>query len=352
MTAEDLVARLIERDSVVAGALVRGGPDGLVCDRANLERLLALARSAARPSLEPSPPAKLQLLVAALQGLARAPSTAPPQPQHVALAEALDPLFGYPLPAGLWETVVLPARVPDYKPAALDSLLRETPLVWMGAGKGRITFCLEGERSLWSRPSRQRRRFSRSIGAVLVLGPGGQDRTLDSRSDGQALGPRMGRPRHERRLRRGAAGRRHRVRSRKRRPADVGAGAATPPPALAARRGRRVGFARWLSSRPAGGAWRALPPADWPKDALAEAERDDALIYQLLDRYGVVFRAVFAGKRPTSRGAGCSAGCASSSSRAKWSEEPSSKGSTGPSSPRRPPSGSCAKGCRSRRCSG
>ncbi|NDR53428.1 DEAD/DEAH box helicase [Actinomyces sp. 565] len=59
-----------------------------------------------------------------------------------ALAEAIAALEGVWLPAGLWEAVVFPTRVADYRPAMLDELIGSGEVVWVcrtpdGAGAGR-----------------------------------------------------------------------------------------------------------------------------------------------------------------------------------------------------------------------
>ncbi|WP_103061611.1 DEAD/DEAH box helicase [Actinomyces qiguomingii] len=59
-----------------------------------------------------------------------------------ALAEAIAALEGVWLPAGLWEAVVFPTRVADYRPAMLDELIGSGEVVWLcrtpgGAGAGR-----------------------------------------------------------------------------------------------------------------------------------------------------------------------------------------------------------------------
>ncbi len=299
-TADETVARLLERDCVVVGALVRGGAADLACDRRNLERLLALARTRARPSLAPLPAAKLPLFVAARQGLARGPAAAPHSRQpRQELAAALDPLFGCPLPARMWETLVLPARVPGYRPADLDSLLAETDLIWLGAGKGRVTFCLEGERWLWSRakpqaaslfPDPAARYGFWDLAARTGLGSVELTRRLWALAwDGLATTDGFAAVR-----RAAAVGFEAETAAE---PAGDGPGEAVPRPGPV-RRGRRVGFARWLASRPAAGTWRSLPPAEPPADALAEAERDDELVYQILDRYGIVFRGLLAAEMP------------------------------------------------------
>src|SRR4030095_5791298 len=54
------------------------------------------------------------------------------------LAAALAPLQALPLPVSLWESEVLPRRVPDYQPAQLDQLCATGELVWVGAGLDRV----------------------------------------------------------------------------------------------------------------------------------------------------------------------------------------------------------------------
>lgn len=47
---------------------------------------------------------------------------------------AVELLSGYPLPASMLETAILPARVTDYRPAYLDELLAGGEISWTGAG--------------------------------------------------------------------------------------------------------------------------------------------------------------------------------------------------------------------------
>lgn len=63
-----------------------------------------------------------------------------------ALERALDQLAGAALPASVWESAILPARVPGYRPAMLDHLIASGALLWCGAGRlgtddGLIAFC-------------------------------------------------------------------------------------------------------------------------------------------------------------------------------------------------------------------
>jgi ATP-dependent Lhr-like helicase len=52
------------------------------------------------------------------------------------LAEALDRLAGLPLPAGLWETAILPVRVPAYQPRWLDEYVAGGMGMWVCSGDG------------------------------------------------------------------------------------------------------------------------------------------------------------------------------------------------------------------------
>ena len=82
----------------------------------------SLAR--ARAAVAPVAPEVLQRLVLERAGLDEAGSGVD------ALAEALAALEGVWLPADLWESVVLPARVADYRPAMLDELIASGDVVW------------------------------------------------------------------------------------------------------------------------------------------------------------------------------------------------------------------------------
>ena len=54
------------------------------------------------------------------------------------LREAIVPLQGLPLPVALWESDVLPRRVPGYQPSQLDALCASGEVVWVGAGLDRV----------------------------------------------------------------------------------------------------------------------------------------------------------------------------------------------------------------------
>ncbi len=57
-----------------------------------------------------------------------------PQPGVESLLSAVDLLAGYRIPASMLESLVLPARVRDYRPTMLDEVLSSGEVVWTGAG--------------------------------------------------------------------------------------------------------------------------------------------------------------------------------------------------------------------------
>ena len=127
------VARAFGLGAAVAeGALAELAGDGSLVDLgaagwmepAVLARVRNRSLARARAAVAPVPPAALQRLVLERAGLDE------PGGGVDALAEALAALEGVWLPAGLWESVVLPARVVDYRPAMLDELIASGEVVW------------------------------------------------------------------------------------------------------------------------------------------------------------------------------------------------------------------------------
>ena len=106
-----------------AGSLVDLGAVGWM-ESAVLTRVRNRSLARARAAVAPVPPTALQRLVLERAGLDE------PGGGDDALAEALAALEGVWLPAGLWESVVLPARVVDYRPAMLDELIASGEVVW------------------------------------------------------------------------------------------------------------------------------------------------------------------------------------------------------------------------------
>jgi ATP-dependent Lhr-like helicase len=79
-----------------------------------------------RRQVEPVEPPVLGRLITSWQGTVRR------RPGLDALLDAIDSLQGAPLPATLFETEILPARVEGYNPSDLDTLVAAGEVVWCG----------------------------------------------------------------------------------------------------------------------------------------------------------------------------------------------------------------------------
>jgi ATP-dependent helicase Lhr and Lhr-like helicase len=306
-----------------------------IVDAENLEILLRLLRSRSRATFEALPLASLPLFLAQHQRLAgrSGRSRGPGGDELSDLQEVLEPLFGYPAPAKLWESDLLPARLDPYYPSWLDTLMLESDLTWVGAGRRRLTFAFASDLELFPPPGA---RDGGSQGPDEVDGEEGDgdeseateesaeesvatdDRPLFPDAPGKfsfedllahtGLSPAelTGRLWAEAwagevsnstfsSVRKGLLQRFQLPRKEARRLKahhSVG-GPAGPPtrPGRAARAGRRRAFDRWGATRPFTGDWFRLEHAGGEApDLLDLAELTKDRARQLLSRYGVVFR--------------------------------------------------------------
>src|SRR5206468_10271739 len=117
--------RALEREELlVRGELRPGGTEREWCDPDVLRRLRRASLAALRREVEPVEQPTLGRFLPSWQGIDR----------RATLREALVPLQGIALPVALWETDVLPRRVPGYRPELLDQLCATGEVVCAGAG--------------------------------------------------------------------------------------------------------------------------------------------------------------------------------------------------------------------------
>ena len=117
------VAEAALRELAGEGSLMSLGDAGWM-ESSVFTRVRNRSLARARAAVAPVAPEVLQHLVLERAGLDEVGSGVD------ALAEALAALEGVWLPADLWESVVLPARVADYRPAMLDELIAAGEVVW------------------------------------------------------------------------------------------------------------------------------------------------------------------------------------------------------------------------------
>ena len=125
---EPLLRELERQELLVRGELRPGGTEREWCDPDVLRRLRRASLAALRREVEPVEQATLGRFLPSWHGIDR----------RATLREALVPLQALPLPVALWETEVLPRRVPGYTPAQLDQLCATGEVVWVGAGLDRV----------------------------------------------------------------------------------------------------------------------------------------------------------------------------------------------------------------------
>ncbi|HEY2935011.1 MAG TPA: hypothetical protein VGJ25_00340, partial [Gaiellaceae bacterium] len=125
---EPVLRELEREDRIVRGELRPRGSEREWCDPDVLRRLRRASLAALRKEVEPAEQAALGRFLPSWHGIDR----------RASLREALVPLQALALPVSLWESEVLPRRVPTYQPAQLDQLCATGELVWVGAGLDRV----------------------------------------------------------------------------------------------------------------------------------------------------------------------------------------------------------------------
>jgi len=125
---EPLLRKLERQEKLVRGELRPGGTEREWCDPDVLRRLRRASLAALRKEVEPAEQAALARFLPSWHGIDR----------RATLREALVPLQGLSLPVSLWESEVLPRRVPGFTAGQLDQLCASGELVWVGAGLDRV----------------------------------------------------------------------------------------------------------------------------------------------------------------------------------------------------------------------
>lgn len=135
---------LVDARRLVRGRLVRDDGAVYVCDAENFELLLRLGRRHRRPAFALLPAQQLAPFLARIQGLTR------PERTIDGVFKAVEQLLALPVPAALWETDILPARITGYDPSWMDTAMLHGDLRWVGFEGRRIAFCFESELDLLS----------------------------------------------------------------------------------------------------------------------------------------------------------------------------------------------------------
>jgi len=128
----DTLRRISGNSRVVEGEFRPGSSGSEWCDAEVLRRLRSRSLAALRHEVEPVTQLAFARFLPAWQNLAAGNSTTLRGIDGV--AAVIDQLAGVALPASAWETLILPARIPNYSPAWLDELTMTGEVLWAGAG--------------------------------------------------------------------------------------------------------------------------------------------------------------------------------------------------------------------------
>ena len=125
-SVEATLQRLVGLGRVAEGGFRPGGVNREWIDAEVLRSIRRKSLAKLRKEVEPVEQRTLARLFTRWQG------TVQPRRGLDALLDVIENLQGAPLPASLLETEILPARITDYKPADLDTLIAAGEVVWVG----------------------------------------------------------------------------------------------------------------------------------------------------------------------------------------------------------------------------
>lgn len=150
-TVRTALTRLVEQGRVILGEFLPGGRGYEYCDAEVLKKLKRRSLARLRKQIEPVEPDALGRFLGKWHSLDR------PRSGLDGLLDAIEQLQGLPLPAADLERLILPARVPGFRPADLDEVCAAGEVVWqglddLGRGDGRLSLFLTDHLPALSRP--------------------------------------------------------------------------------------------------------------------------------------------------------------------------------------------------------
>ncbi|MEN3338867.1 MAG: ATP-dependent helicase Lhr and Lhr-like helicase, partial [Acidobacteriota bacterium] len=125
-TAEGILKALSAAGRLLEGEFRPGGSGREWCDPDVLQSIRRRSLARLRKQVEPVDPAVFGRLLTAWQGVVR------PRVGLDALLDAIENLQGAPLPASIFESEILAARVAGYSASDLDALVAAGEVVWCG----------------------------------------------------------------------------------------------------------------------------------------------------------------------------------------------------------------------------
>jgi ATP-dependent helicase Lhr and Lhr-like helicase len=171
-TAETILKDLSASGRLLEGEFRPGGSGREWCDPDVLQSVRRRSLARLRKQVEPVDPAVFVRLLTSWQGVVR------PRAGLDALLDAIENLQGAPLPASIFESEILAARVQGYNPADLDALTAAGEVVWcglepIGDRDGRLALYLADHLARLRRVPPQAELSPRERGIIAHLGTEG-----------------------------------------------------------------------------------------------------------------------------------------------------------------------------------
>lgn len=281
---------LLNEQTLIQGQLLDGSDEVSWCDAENFETLLRFMRQSSRREFTPLPAAALPGFLHHWQTRY---SNSDPVEQTF---EALERLRCLPVAPALWESELLPARLPGYDPQHLDLAFSGADILWLGNPAKQVTPCFKGDVDLLSTPaardadidmllpdSHGRYSFSDILDRTGATAHDTGDKLWQAFFSGHVTND------SPQALRKG-----------------IEQNFQIPEPAPGRgtetrRHVRRRGFNQWRSSIPFAGNWYQLARPEPPTDLLDREELNKDRVRVLMDRYGILFRELLLREEPAFR---------------------------------------------------
>ncbi|HUV69176.1 MAG TPA: DEAD/DEAH box helicase [Terracidiphilus sp.] len=135
VAVENALRQLAGEGRVLEGGFRPGGLHREWCDAEILRQIRRKSLAKLRREVEPVEQHTLARFLTHWQGILTPRKTSHAHASHAnldALLDAIESLQGAPLPASLVESAILPARISDYAPAGLDTLIAAGEVAWAG----------------------------------------------------------------------------------------------------------------------------------------------------------------------------------------------------------------------------
>ncbi|PZD96450.1 DEAD/DEAH box helicase [Paenibacillus sambharensis] len=149
--ASGVIEELLRQERIEQAPFASSPDERLWMSSRTASRMIRLSIREARQEAEPADAAEWLIRAASLQHVLPAAQVRGSE----GLRSVIAKLQGFFLPVGLWESVIFPARIPDYRKDDLDLLCASGEVIWIGrredgSKEGKVAFFLTESKPLYA----------------------------------------------------------------------------------------------------------------------------------------------------------------------------------------------------------